>query len=193
MILFLNGYRGSGKSTIAPLVASRIGCPFVDTDDLIVAKAGKAISEIFASEGEPAFRRMETSVISGLVANDDASESTETDESPISIVVSLGGGAIMTAENQSMISSGKTVFLNAPAEVLWARIKGDDSSRTQRPDLTEEGGLAEVRSVLGRRLSTYIDCADYSIDTTELSPEEIADAIARWATGVDKPPDALNN
>ena len=101
-------------------------------------------------------------------------------------MVSLGGGAIMTPANRLLIARGRTVFLNAPAEVLWSRISSDRVSEQQRPDLTDDGGLAEVKAVLGDRLSTYTDCADYSIETTGLSPEEIADAITRWACPDDK-------
>ncbi len=172
MILFLTGYRGSGKSTIATLVAARLGCPVYDTDRLIELQQDRSIEAIFANGGETEFRALETAVINDLV------NQHPPDSDPV--VVSLGGGAILSAENRAMIGTGRNVWLTADADILWQRISSDPATELTRPDLSDEGGLAEVESILRSRTASYEECADYSIDTGELSAREATVAIVQW-------------
>jgi len=174
MNIFLIGYRGCGKSSVAPLVAQKLGWDVVDSDEVVQAKADTTIAEIFAKQGEPAFRSLEQSAIAELAQ-------------PGSQVISLGGGAPMFEANRDVIAStGKAIYLSAPADILWSRISGDTISDTQRPDLTDEGGLAEVKTMLAARDSVYAACADCKIETGNLVPQEVADQILDWWQTVDK-------
>ena len=174
MNLYLIGYRGCGKSTVTPLVAQRLNREFVDTDEVIVQHAGQSIAEIFTKYGEAEFRRLETDAVTAI---DRAQQ----------LVVSLGGGAILAETNrQWMKANGKTVWLTADPEVLWARINNDESSSATRPDLTDDGGLAEVRNVLAQRTELYDGCADYTINVADSSPKQVAESIACWWQTVDK-------
>ena len=159
---------------MAPLVAEKLGWNVVDSDQVIQAQANTTITEIFAKQGEPAFRSLEQTAIAQLAQHDQQ-------------VISLGGGAPMFEPNQEVIAAtGKAVYLSASPEVLWGRISGDAISDTQRPNLTDEGGLAEVRNVLAVRDSVYAACADCTIDSDQLTVQEVADRILRWWQTVDK-------
>jgi len=174
MNLYLIGYRGSGKTTVAPLVAKQLGWTVFDTDDHVESESGISIARIFEEFGEPEFRRRETAAIK---------ESCSRTES----VVSLGGGAPIAPDNQKLISgAGKTAYLNGSLDTLWSRIAGDEKSDDQRPALTDLEGRAEVEQVLTQRAPVYEACADYTIDVDELSPQEIADAIVKWFRQDDK-------
>ena len=75
---------------------------------------------------------------------------------------------------------GKCILLRGKAETLWKRISEDKSTKKNRPDLTDQGGLGEVESMLALRSSTYDECADHIVDVDDLSPQEVADQIAEW-------------
>lgn len=173
MNLYLIGYRGSGKSTVGKLLSSRIGRVCVDIDDYIEELTETSIKRIFETSGEQAFRSIERRIICGY---------THT----ANLILSLGGGAPMDdAVRQSLKQHGKTVWLKAEPEVLWKRICSDLDAAEQRPDLTDLGGLEEVQHVLAQRGPVYEECADYRIDVDELTPEQIADDVARWWNSVD--------
>lgn len=168
MNLYLIGYRGCGKSTVAPLVAERLGWNCVDADDWIESASEMTIAAIFSKWGEAEFRRRETNAIAEIAKAPDT-------------IVSLGGGAPVTEENRKLISnSGKTAWLRAAPETLWQRISADAMSAQRRPDLTEFGGLAEVELLLASRCPAYERCAEYTIDVDDLNPEEIAERIVDW-------------
>ena len=174
MNLYVIGYRGSGKSTVAPLVAQLLGWDSVDSDDVIESKAGTSIAEIFSEHGERAFRKMETETILRLSNLENQ-------------VVSLGGGAPIEPENRPLLAgTGKTVWLKAATNLLWQRISGDASTGTRRPALTDQDGYSEVEQLLAERSPVYEACADYTIDIAALSPQEIADQIVKWFSSVDK-------
>ncbi len=168
MNLILIGYRGSGKSTIGPLVANRLRQPFVDLDEVIVEKTGKTISQVFSEEGEAGFRSREQTSLQEL-------------RKLKNCVISLGGGAVVKPENRVLVRRmGKVVWLRAPAVVLWSRIKADPSSAKTRPALTPAGGLAEVEAVLAEREPIYHRVAHQTVDTVAASPEEVVESIELW-------------
>lgn len=174
MNLYLIGYRGSGKSSVAPLLAERLGRAWFDSDREVESLTGQSIAQIFDRSGEAGFREWETSVLGGLATQRQ-------------LVVSLGGGAILASVNRELIKkSGFAVWLTAPAEVLWARISSDEATATDRPALTDRQGFDEVQSVLAEREALYRDCADYTCNTTDCSPKQVADEIADWWESVDK-------
>src|SRR6187455_560447 len=132
MSIVLVGYRGSGKTTIGRRLADRLWQPFVDTDEMVVAKAGKSIKAIFEEDGEPRFRELEAQAVR---------EVCQLKEN----VISLGGGAILRDDNRSAIkaSGHKVIYLRCEAPELHKRINADPQTAESRPSLTHLGGSIE--------------------------------------------------
>lgn len=163
--LVLIGYRGTGKTTVAKILAERLGWKMVDSDDEIENLAGKTIAQIFSDDGEPAFRKLEAKVVANLL--------TEKQQ-----VVSLGGGAVLEAKSREIISEDNLVFwLTASVDTLAKRLAADSSTAERRPNLTNAGGLSEIQQVLEERTPIYQACATFEVDTTDKSPDSIADEI----------------
>lgn len=160
----LIGYRATGKSTVARLLASALAWKCIDTDDEIELRAGKTIAEIFAEQGEQTFRDLETAVI-----GEHARRS--------SCVLTLGGGAVLRAENRRLLKSCLTVWLTATAATIHKRLVADEQSTTRRPQLTNAGGLAEIKELLAQRQPIYRLCADLVFDTEGKTPREVTDEI----------------
>ncbi|MCY2966049.1 MAG: shikimate kinase [Planctomycetota bacterium] len=164
MVITLIGYRGSGKSTVAPLLARTLGCDWIDADLVIEERAGCTIREIFAQEGEPGFRARERDVIRELLARE-------------SLVLAAGGGAILNPETRSrMRAAGPVVWLKAPIEILAARIAGDGATADRRPNLAG-GGIDEIRRMLTLREPLYRECATLEFDVGERTPADVAHEI----------------
>ena len=168
MNLVLIGYRCTGKTTIGKILAARLGRPLVDTDTLIQERAGRSIKEIVAAGGWPEFRRLERHVIADVAAGQEQ-------------VVSAGGGAVLDEANaRALRATGRVVLLSAPAETVWARMKADPKTAAERPDLTDSGGIAEVRRLLEDRRAAYQAACHFEVATDRLSPEEAAGRILAW-------------
>lgn len=166
MNVFLIGYRGSGKTTVAQHLAARLGWPWVDADEALETRAGKSIKQVFAEGGEQAFRDLESAIVAELAGRDQQ-------------VVSLGGGAVLRPENRTALEGqGFIVWLQALPESLAARIAADASTAERRPNLTAQGGIDEIRELLDQRAPLYAQLADLTIDTDRLSPEAVAERIA---------------
>jgi shikimate kinase len=165
MILTLIGYRATGKTTLAQLLAERLGWDWVDADAEIVRRAGKSIDRIFAEDGEPTFRDLEALVIAQLCRRD-------------RLVLAVGGGAPMRAENRRVMrAGGKVVWLTAPPETILARMTADATTGILRPSLTEKPPLEEIIELLDRRTPIYQELADLTIDTEGKQPAELAAEI----------------
>lgn len=163
--IYLIGYRGSGKTTVARELAVRLSYDFIDADDEIEERAGKSIAAIFAEDGEAAFRALESDVVADLCRLRRA-------------VVSLGGGAVMNETNRTAIRfAGTVVWLTANVETLANRLATDETTAARRPSLTSAGGLTEIETVLAMREPIYRACATFEIDTEEKSPTEVVDEI----------------
>jgi shikimate kinase len=168
--LFLVGYRGSGKSTVARLLAGRLGWAWVDADDVLEERAGRPIRAVFADEGEAGFRDREAAVLADLCRLRRH-------------VVATGGGVVLRAGNRDLMRwSGLVVWLAADPETLWQRVQGDDSTAERRPALTV-GGRGEVEQVLRAREPLYRACADLTVQTAGRVPEEVADEILTALSG----------
>jgi shikimate kinase len=165
-LVFLIGYRGTGKTAVARLLADKLGWRYTDADELLERHAGKTIAQIFADEGEAGFRDREAALLGTLAHGQNE-------------VIATGGGVILRADNRASLRAGKIVWLTAPAEVLWDRMQQDATTSHRRPNLAQ-GGLAEVNALLGAREPLYAACADWSVDTTSKSAEEVAQAIFDW-------------
>ena len=168
MNIFLVGTRGSGKSTVGPLVAKRLKLGYIDLDARIVEEAGRSIREIFAAEGEAGFRKREKEVCQRLRKTKDH-------------VIALGGGALVDPESANLLRRiGKFVWLRAPAAVLWARVSKDPHTIYNRPNLTASGGLSELEALLAQREPIFDSVANHIVDTESLSPLDVAEAIELW-------------
>jgi shikimate kinase len=158
--IVLTGFMGSGKTTVGPLVAERIGWTFVDVDDVIEAEAGCTIPELFRQEGERAFRERERVTIERLAAGD-------------GLVLALGGGAIEDAATRALLLNGPQgllVHLEVDLATTLARCKGTEYLR---PILADQENLA---SRYERRLPLY-RMAHVSIAVDTLTPEQVVAAI----------------
>ena len=160
MMIALTGFMGSGKTTVGKVLADFLGCPFMDLDDLVVKKVGKSIPDIFAQDGEPAFRQLEAQVLRKTVEK--YAESTA--------VLALGGGAVLAPSSAALLHE-KTVciYLRASLETLLARLEGETAGRP-----LADASLADR---LAAREPIYEKTAHVVIDTDGLSPDEVADEM----------------
>lgn len=168
-LLYLIGPRGSGKSSVARLLAPRMGWDWVDADSLLESRARRTIRQIFADQGEPTFRRMESEILRELSTREN-------------LVIATGGGIVLSPENRSILAqTGGCVWLTADATTLHTRISGDPGSTESRPNLSV-GGLKEIEETLARRENLYRECAGLKLETGSRSTEELAEAILAWWT-----------
>ena len=165
-MIFLIGYRGTGKTTVARALAARLGWNCFDADAELEAKEGRRISDIFAKDGEVAFRDMEASVLAELCKLSRH-------------VVATGGGVILRQTNREIMRhSGRVVWLKADMDTIWERLQVDAAAGRERPALTI-GGRAEVEQLLRIREPFYRDCAELIVETGGRTPGEIAEEIQR--------------
>jgi shikimate kinase len=176
--LFLIGYRGTGKSTVGPLLAAALGWQFLDADEHVERLAGMTIAEIFAAEGEDGFRDLESAALAELCQGDGR-------------VIATGGGVVLRPFNRELLSTaGYVAWLTAPPETVWQRTKSDPSTAARRPNLTT-GGIEEVANLMAARESLYRQTAHGTFPTAGRSPEGVAaDILAAWeaAGGPSSPP-----
>jgi shikimate kinase len=169
--IVLTGFMGSGKSTVGPLLAARLGWRFVDVDGVIEAEAGAKITELFARQGEAAFRQREHEAIKRLAEGEE-------------LVLALGGGAIETeAVRTLLLGSAGTLLVHLEVE-LETTLKRCAGTEGARPILADRGNLA-VR--YGRRLPLY-RLAHVSIGVDGLTPEEAVEAIFEADAAKQVPP-----
>ena len=165
MLLFLIGYRGTGKTTVARHLAERLGWAWFDADVEIESRAKKTIAAIFAEEGESGFRDWEAAVVADLARENNA-------------VIALGGGAILREANRhALLGRGKIIWLQADPQTLFERLSNDEDTPERRPNLTARGGRAEIEEVLAARAPIYEQLADLAVDTVNKSPAAVAGEI----------------
>ena len=166
MNVFLIGYRGTGKTTVARLVAQQLKNDWIDADVEIERRAGKTIAGIFAESGESGFRELEAELVRELARELGGTEGT---------IVALGGGAVLRADNrQALRECGQVIWLLASPETIARRIQADPGSPEQRPNLTTAGGIDEIRNLLDKRAPIYRNIADHTIDTEGNTAEQVA-------------------
>ncbi|MEI6519614.1 MAG: shikimate kinase [bacterium] len=163
MNIVLIGYRGTGKSVVGNLLAEKLKMSYYTMDAMIVERAGMPVPEIVEKFGWPGFRDRETELARELAALD-------------GVIIDCGGGIIERPENIEVLRiNGVIIWLTATVETIVNRIQGD----TNRPSLT--GGKSftdEVAEVLARRTPIYKAAAHHTIETDNLTPEEIVERIS---------------
>ena len=165
MPIALIGYRGTGKTTVAQLLAKQLNYAWIDADVEVEQRAGKSIAEIFAASGEEAFRDLETEVVADLCQREQT-------------VLALGGGAILREINQKCLAQcQQIIWLRASAETIAQRLSGDPTTAQRRPNLTNRGGLHEIEQMLATRDPIYRACATLEVDTEGKDPAQIVDEI----------------
>lgn len=162
MNLVLIGYRGTGKSTVATLLATDLGMAVVSLDQEIVRSAGCPIPEIVKEHGWPHFRDIEAQITKAFAARD-------------GLIIDAGGGVILRPDNvENLRRNGELFWLRASVPTIVARIEGGD----QRPALTAGKSFTEeVEDVLRERTPLYEAAAHHRVDTDGRTPHEIAAAI----------------
>ncbi|MFN7829104.1 MAG: shikimate kinase [Acidobacteriota bacterium] len=157
--LFLVGFMASGKTTVGPVLAARLGVPFTDLDRLIEAESGTTIAAIIGREGEESFRRLETATLRTVIAAAPG-------------VIAPGGGAITRVENRELMAGhGTVIWLDAPFELCWERIGADKVVRPLASDEASARARYEQRQPLYREARLRIPI------TAELSPDDIVRLI----------------
>ena len=161
--IILEGFMGSGKSTVSELLSDKLELELIDTDEAIEEAEGRKISEIFEQDGEEAFRDMETELMEMVIS-----------EHMRETVISLGGGLPVREKNRELLKrAGKVVYLRTSPETVYDRLKGDDT----RPLLKSENPLARIKELQDKRGKIYEEAADIIVDTDGKTPAEVADEI----------------
>jgi shikimate kinase len=161
--LVLTGFMGSGKSSVGRVLSARLGCPFVDLDAEIVTAAGRSINDIFAQDGEQAFRNIESTCLKRVLGDGRT-------------VIATGGGVVMAGDNRScMRSRGVVVNLVVSLPQVLERLHG----AADRPLFAGSNAPNSVKLLMDAREQFYAD-ADIRIDTDGKSVEDVAAEILRF-------------
>lgn len=159
--IILVGFMGTGKTAVGRALATRLKMKFVDIDDLIEEREGMKISDIFASKGEPYFRKVEKETVKEVSAQS-------------GLVIAAGGGAVIDEDNvKNLKSSGIMVCLAARPDKILERTKG----QVHRPLLNVSDPRGKISELLAERAEYYAR-ADHRIDTSDLSIDEVVRKIA---------------
>lgn len=159
--IFLIGFMGAGKSTIARTLQRKLGFPLVEMDERIVQEQGMSINDIFAQYGEAHFRDIESQLVVDLGKQEPS-------------VVSCGGGVVVRPENtQNMKKSGRIVLLKASPETIFERVKNS----TDRPILNGHMNVEYIAELMEKRRALYEEAADITIQTDGKTREQICEEI----------------
>jgi shikimate kinase len=156
----LIGFMGTGKSSVGRILATQLGFDFIDTDALIEERTGKSVADIFAQNGEAAFRQLERDLLKELSGRQE-------------MVISTGGGLAASVENLSSLKeTALVVCLWATPESIWERVR----NQNHRPLLKDPDPLAKIRKLLAAREPFYRQ-ADVLINTDVRSLKEVAQQV----------------
>lgn len=163
----LVGLSGSGKSTVARLLAGRLGWHMCDTDAMVEQMAGRSIPALFAEEGEAAFRELEAAALATALAR-------------TPVVIATGGGIVVRESNRTLLKDqALVVWLDAPTAVLIARLRAHEE---ERPLLAGDDPTARLEALRAARLPLYHQVAHLILDTSHMSPLQVAERIIAVAT-----------
>ena len=159
----LVGLMGAGKSSIGRRLAGQLHMPLIDLDEAIVAREGRSIPEIFAQDGEAAFRTLETELLKEVIGKQ--------------AIIATGGGIVMAEENRELLKAHPPViWLKASPEFLARRIEGD----ANRPLIAAGDTLNKLRDLAAIRYPLYEQCADLVIPREHMKKSEIVEVILRF-------------
>ena len=172
--IILVGFMASGKTSVGRALAESLsanaalrsagGWTLVDADDVIVVRAGKPIHRIFAEDGEPAFRELESRVIADLCAGERQ-------------VIASGGGSFVNQRNRNvMLAGGRVFFLSASPATILRRVQEEDAGGPVRPLLAVDDPEARIAELLAQRLPAYAQ-AHHNVETDGLTAEGVAGEI----------------
>ena len=164
--IVISGFMATGKSTVGPRVAARLGIPFVDTDAEIERATGRRVPDLWREEGEAAFRAREALLVEALLAD------------PEPRVIAFGGGTVTTARTRrAAVERALVITLTASPEIVAARI----GEVAQRPNLAVGGDpVARARDLLAQRADAYAEC-HLALSTDALDADAAADAVVALA------------
>lgn len=161
--IFLIGFMGVGKSTIARILATELNAELVEMDETIEAEAGITINEIFEKYGETHFRDLESALVERISNKGGA-------------VVSCGGGAVLREENVAgMKKNGTIIFLSATPETIYERVRHS----TNRPLLNGNMNVEYIAQLMERRRAIYESAADVIVITDDKEKSDIVEEIMR--------------
>jgi shikimate kinase len=158
--VILIGAPGAGKTTVGTALAAGLGVDFTDTDAMVEAVAGKPVADIFVSDGEPEFRRLEREAVATALARAGG-------------VIGLGGGAVMDERTQALLAGRRVVYLETGFTELAKRVGLD----RPRPLLIGTNPRAQLKSLLEQRLPVYGQLAWRTVTTDGREPADIAAEI----------------
>lgn len=162
--IYLIGFMGTGKSTVAGALAKRLDAKCVEMDQVIEAEQGMAITEIFEKYGEEHFRNLETELLHSF-------------EKEAHLVVSCGGGSVLREENAALMKAeGRIILLTAKAETVYERVK--DS--TNRPVLNGHMSVSYIQELMDKRSTRYEAVADICVATDDRSADDICTEIIEF-------------
>lgn len=170
--VFLVGMMGAGKSATAKLLAARLGWAKADTDEMVERGAGMTVAALFRRKGEEAFRAAESGAIE------------QVGQIPGPVAVSVGGGAVLRAENRALMkASGTVVWLRARPRTLAARVGRGDGRPLLAAASREGGPVAALERLMVERAHLYQEVADVVIDVDDLSPAQVARLVVAEVEG----------
>jgi shikimate kinase len=180
MIISLTGYMGCGKSSVGRRLSELLCCRFIDLDEVVEARAGKSVSEIFEEDGEAAFRSLELESLKGILCEESHVSdmlSQKSFEGDTAVVLALGGGTVMTEECAELVRENTCcIYLRATVETLLEHLSGKEECRP----MLKGGILRErVNEHMSKRSSIYEKTANIIIDTDGKSIEQICSEIVR--------------
>jgi shikimate kinase len=198
MIISFIGFMGCGKSSVGRRLSELLCCSFMDLDSVIEEQAGRSIAEIFTSDGEAEFRRIELEALRSIIQAGTASERVPKQSLPSSmgpslcgqrgstvsepslmprhcIVLALGGGAVMTPECAELVKENTLcIYLRTSVDTLVERLTDEVASRPLLNTGNQPTLRHRIETLMAQRASTYEATAHHIIDTDGLTIEEIA-------------------
>ncbi|HUF33530.1 MAG TPA: shikimate kinase [Acidimicrobiales bacterium] len=159
--IVLVGMMGSGKTTVGSLLAGRLDRELIDSDAQVEARSGRTVREIFETDGEPAFRVLETEALAAALAS----------ETP-AVIAAAGGAVLDPANRQRIADAGEVVWLDADLATLTRRATDGD----HRPLLADDPEATLARMAEERR-PLYHDVADHEVDVADCGPEQAVERI----------------
>lgn len=172
MNIVLIGYRCSGKTEVGKILAEELEKDFVDIDELLEEHAGCSIETIVSMDGWDHFREIERNMIGEVSKKDN-------------LIIATGGGVVMDERNiKNLKRNGWIVWLNGKREILKQRMDKEQKLGKIRPSLTGKDPLEEIKQVLDLRIPLYEKAAAFVVDTSTLTPREVAASIIKAFTPI---------